>query len=630
MSVFSQKFVFLFVLLFNLQKFVFSANNSENKLYISLLKIVTEDESGRRINDRTNYVLEELGLSYHFAFRNEAKCNEVVYGDDVLYQYNSVEGYPKALSVHLDLNQIYLQIGESVRIYERTKDVWSSRTLKSINDIPEQGLEVITSDKNPASHRVRTGVSVNYYLNGVQCSAVKYKNQTLWAHKNDEYPNRVYFNLFKKIAIIKFAGSYSVLNYRETGMNLVSDVQIVREGANITIVTEGTSEPITKENEVSSYHLKEYAFVSHYLFNDDTKCVELRHGNNVFWRHLDDILVGYPKSLCFHRDLNLLFLELNNSINTYKCLESGCMLIKDIPLDGFTESDLTIVTQNESSSVTANNDPSAYKIESFGFGTEYVINKGNNCVSIEYDGKPVWTKNGSESEGKLPRKLFFHIYTRMIILDFDEFYLVYRYHNNDFRLFSKDTLGGVEESDFKLMTNDESNSMVLNRDHYDFVKYPYGYAFVVMFKDGTNCNAIDFKNTQLFRLPSNNMPPKVMYVNWDMKMLLLESPTFVNAYMYLSGNWVHIFGFPEPAEPLGISEEQKPHEEIEHEQDPEPQQPPKEPEENNSLRGSTSNKSQEGSDGSDSRIMTYVLIGAPVVIIIILLFIAFAIYRCLT
>ncbi|UKJ89286.1 hypothetical protein MACJ_002534 [Theileria orientalis] len=632
MSGFLQRFVFLFVLLLNLQKFVFSDTDSENKLYISLLKIVTEGESGRRVNDRKNYVLEELGPSYHFAIRNEAKCIEVAYGENVLYQYNEVDGYPKAISVHLDLNEIYLQVGKSVRIYQRTNDLWNIKTLESIDDISEQGLQVITSDRDAASHRVRTGVSVNYYLDGIQCSEVKYKNNTLWAHgKNSEYPNRVYFNVFKRICIINFPGSYMVLNYLENGSNVISDVKIVRDGANITIVTEDTSKSTHKENEITKYYLKEYAFVSNYLFNDETKCVELKHGKNVFWRHADNIAAGYPKSLCFHRDLNLLFLELNDSINTYKCLESGCMVIKNIPLDGFTESDLTIVTQNESDSITANNDPSAYNIEPFGFGTEYVFKKGNNCVAIEFGGKPVWTRDNGEYEGKLPRKLFFHIYTRMIILDFAEFYLIYEFQNNQFHLLTKDTLDKVEESDFKLMANYGSKSIVLNRDNYDFVKYPYGYAFVVIFKDGANCNAIDFKNTPLFRLPSNNSPPKVMYVNWDIKMILLESPSFVNAYMYLGGKWVHIFGYPETAKTVDISEvQQKPHEEKEHKQDSKPQQPPKKPEENSSLRGNNSTESEEDSDSTNSKLTTYVVIGASVLIVLILLLVAFGIFLGLT
>nr|PVC50952.1 hypothetical protein MACL_00001898 [Theileria orientalis] len=633
-----KRFVFIFVLLCNLQKFVFSASHSENKLYISLLKIVTENESGKRINDRKNYVLEELGPSYHFSLRNNSKCTEVIYGDHMLYQYNAAEGYPRAISVHLDLNQIYLQVGESVQIYQRTNDVWNKSILNSINDLPEQGLEVITSDKNSAAHRMRAGVSVNYDFEDVKCSQVKYKNKTMWsyAENSNQYPNRVHFNLFKKIAIINFPSSYLILNYRETGPNVLSDVQIVRDGSNITIVTEDPAQQTPKENELNKYYLKEYAFVSNYSFNDETKCVELRHGNNVFWRHSDDITSGYPKSLCFHRDLNLMFLELNDSINTYKCLDSGCLLIKNIPLEGFTESDLTIITQNQLGSGTANNDPTAFNMESFGFGTEYIFNKGNDCVTIEYDGKTVWTKDGSESEGKLPRKMFFHIYTKMIIVDFAEFYLIYAFQNNQFILMTKDTLGGVEESDFQLMANYGSKSMVLNRDHYDFVKYPYGYAFVIMFKGETNCNAIDFKNKQLFRLSANNLPPKVMYVNWDMKMILLESPTFVNAYMYLNGNWVHIFGYPEAAESLDLSGLQEPRGEIVHKQVPKPRQPPKapkeskEPEENTSLRGSKSTKPQESSESSDPKIMTYVLIGAPVVIILILLFVAFAIFRCLT
>ncbi|EAN31372.1 hypothetical protein TpMuguga_04g00020 [Theileria parva strain Muguga] len=543
------KLIYVLVFLNCFSKVVDSTSNQLG-LSSSLLKIITQDGSEQRTNDRTQYVIEDLGPSLYFSFRTGAVCKEVKYQDYVLWTLDGSDSKPRAICMHMDSNQIVFQFSGNLVTYQLTNNQWESET-KNLNELfenlPNESVEIITEDGEPANKMIKGKVSVDYNLDGTKCTSVSYNGNPLWtpgSETDNQYPRRVNYNFIKKVALIQFSHFYLLFSCGSDRCNLLSKTKICEPSSGITIITNDQAGS-TQEGDMSSYLVREYDLVSEYVFNNEYNCTEFKFGSQTLWKYSDDTSIGYPRTLCFHQDLRLLFAEFDERIYSYKCTEQECMIITKYPLDGFTNSRLTFVTENDMHQAGFN-DPGQFNEKSFGFGSEFTFKSNVKCTQVMYDNKPVWTYGSYDSGDKHPAKVFFNSFTKMIIVDFIQFYMIYQYDGSVFYLISTDTLYGSTQNDFSFIGE---NNVVLDKNDYEAIKYPFGYAAAVQFKSA-KCSEIKFNdNTVWAQNPQiGQINPAVLYVNWDMKMLIVESPQFFNAYMYINNEWKNIFTFPDASQ----------------------------------------------------------------------------------
>ncbi|XP_952711.1 uncharacterized protein TA17145 [Theileria annulata] len=557
------KLIYILVILHGFRKVVYSSKYQLG-LSSSLLKIITEDGSESRTNDRTKYVIEVLDSSLYFSFRTEAVCKEVKYHDYVLWEPEDSETKPRAICMHMDINEIVMQFDGYLNIYKYINDQWERET-KNLNEIfenlPQDSVEIVTKEGNPNDYLSLGTVSVDYNFRGseIKIQSIRFGGKVFWKPENKsdiKYPTRVNYDIVKKTALIQFENFYLLYSCRSDKCNLLSENNIYQPTDGITVVINDQNGS-TQEGDLSKYLLRKYDLVSEYVFESQYNCTEFKFGSQTLWNYFGDSSNGYPRTLCFHEDLKLIFAEFENSIYSYKCTSEGCVPILKYSLDGFSNSKLTFVTENDMEE-PGYNDPVQFDEKSFGFGTEFIFKPNVKCTEIKYDNRPVWSFQSNDSENKYPKKVFFNSFTKMIIVDFSKFYMIYQYDGSGLYLISTDTLYGSLISDFKFIG--ENNSELAKTD-YETVNYPLGYAFACRFNK-VKCVEFSFKNKTVWKHNPQKMGsnyPTNIYVNWDMKMLIVESQAFFNAYMYINKEWKNIFTFPDESQvPSGTPEETKP------------------------------------------------------------------------
>ncbi|EAN31375.1 hypothetical protein TpMuguga_04g00023 [Theileria parva strain Muguga] len=447
-----------------------------------------------------------------------------------------------------DLNQVEnQQFSKAADLDQSDSQLYASYV--NIYTIDEDSNELVENDTD--RYYVDEYKSTFYFrfYHDSKCVELNYLGKQVWKHDNteygDEYPKEIFFQRVTKRIIINYPTLYLSYSYRNHNWKFESkvDLKIVFENGLTIITSDNKNLSNPKVNDTSNFKVKLHDYVYQYVIEDNVKCVEVKLGEKNVWKYkTEEYKRGFPTSLYFHRDLGLIFMDFNDMSSMFRCNETTCKCIGNNPMKGISVSDLKIHTIDPYNYSKINeNDETQYERKDTGYGYIFNLNEKAKMRELLYKDKVLWYY-GYKSKQEYPKSVFLNTYLKMIAVKFSNYHLVYMYLHK-WRYICKSSSMTLSESDVKIYTKIGPEVKENDQESYELVKYPYGYALSYNIKTNANLVQLKFKNKTVWKHNPRKLGqnyPNNIYINRDMKMIILTSPKFIYVYVNLD-KWRKVF-----------------------------------------------------------------------------------------
>uniref|UniRef100_A0A3B0MX47 SfiI-subtelomeric related protein family member n=1 Tax=Theileria annulata TaxID=5874 RepID=A0A3B0MX47_THEAN len=446
-----------------------------------------------------------------------------------------------------DLNQpVRKQFSKAGNLDQSESQLYSSYV--SVYTIDDGSNELIENDTDKYYIDEYKHTFYFRFNDDSKCVELDYLGKQVWKHNSDEcgdeYPKEIFFQRLSKRIIITFPTFYLSYAYRNRGWKIESkvDLKFVFENGLSIIATNNKDLSNPKVNDTSKFDVKSFDYVYKYNINDNANCVEVRLGQKNVWKYIPkESKKGFPKSLYYHRDLGLIFMDFNNMSSMYRCNETMCKCISNQHIKDISVSDLKIHTIDpyDPSKIDENNE-CQYERKDLGYGYIFNMNQYAKMTKLLYKDKVLWYYGYKSKE--YPKSVFLNTYMKLIAIKFSNFHLVYFYMNK-WRYICKSSVMTLSESDVKIYTRIGDEEKENDQESYELVRYPYKYALMYNIKSHADCFKLMIKNKTVWKhnpkkLGSNY--PTNIYINKDMKMVIVTSQKFIYVYVNLD-KWRMVF-----------------------------------------------------------------------------------------
>ncbi|XP_951768.1 uncharacterized protein TA16005 [Theileria annulata] len=296
-----------------------------------------------------------------------------------------------------------------------------------------------------------------------------------------------------------------------------------------------------KENYSDHFSLINTGSTFSYEINSAFKCSEVKYKDTLMWIYLPkESQNGFPKKIVVDSHLFLVFLFFADLVKLYKCDESLCKFISQ-KQSLFNPTSLSLYKSESGSLVELD---SSNFLSNHGFEIHYKLHDTSSfpdssdfikCTQIKYATHTLWNYGSDEPGNKYPNKVIFNSFIDSIIVEFDTFYMIYKYDGKHFHALSTESLNGTTPDDFKLIGE---NDLEINKTDYETVNYPHDNAFAYKFNE-KKIIQLRFKDKLVWNY-QNQEVPKLLYINIPKRKVMVQTQTLLLVYMY-TDSWTLIF-----------------------------------------------------------------------------------------
>ncbi|EAN31374.1 hypothetical protein TpMuguga_04g00022 [Theileria parva strain Muguga] len=341
--------------------------------FLKKLKIITADDlegTNLKENDTGKYQIELNRHSLNIKFAVNSNCIEILYGNVTVWKYGyHSKNTPKNLYVDLNSKMIMINLGDENSISYKYDNNPGKNQQNSFN--PPINPSYKPGDKNTklttldlktiqgtdefhyfVDYETNTGIYIpkDGYLfskvcRGESCSL----SDNLWESDHYPYCNKILINPINQdmfsLEVSLINGSKVNLDKNSIYPTINSDPDSNKKyllqsehPSDVTVVTIDDSDPSKhSNNDISKYVVNKNimngsqgsTITSYdYRFRQDSRCTEFKIDDQLVWKKDDTSENIFPRSIYYHKDLNLVFVEFNlQSFNIYKKINNEWKLV---------------------------------------------------------------------------------------------------------------------------------------------------------------------------------------------------------------------------------------------------------------------------------------------------------------
>ncbi|XP_952715.1 SfiI-subtelomeric fragment related protein family member, putative [Theileria annulata] len=338
--------------------------------FLKNLRIITADDlegTNPKENDTEKYKIELNAHSHYIIFADNSNCIEILYGNETVWKYDfNSKNTPKNLYVDLNSKMIVINLGDQNSISYKYNDIFDSGQQNNFNPPinpsykPQDNSTILASlDLKSVEGTNEFHYFVDYESNtGIYIPKEGYlfskvfrggsgQSDNLWESDHYPYCNRALINPIDKdmfnLELSLINGTkinidknsiYPTINSDSGSKQYLLQSEYPNEVIVVTIDDSDPNNPV--ENDISKFVVNKSIFkdsqglnkVSYdYRFRQNSKCIEFKIDDQSVWIK-DTSENRFPKSIYYHKDLKLVFVEFNlQTFNIYKYLNNEWKLV---------------------------------------------------------------------------------------------------------------------------------------------------------------------------------------------------------------------------------------------------------------------------------------------------------------